>query len=111
MKPLELLQLELSLYTYRPGWEFELIPMANMQDTLALHITARVPAVDPPHQVIPIEFTLAITNIESLLKHPKDYLFHALKSAIYRLESHEFDEWFKYRGKHVTDPHPERKSP
>jgi hypothetical protein len=64
--------------------------------------------------VVHINFGLKHTEYENDLRKGLrnmnlQQFLQFIREQIKILEFHEIDEWFKYNGENVTDPHPERK--
>jgi hypothetical protein len=96
--------------SYKQDWRFKVVPIYNSEghpcDRVAVHICYRQRSVEEP------ETFAEFSRFPSL---PTDYFDHMTDDQIvdwlFRIteetEMHEVREWFKYRGCHVRDPHPE----
>ncbi len=43
------------------------------------------------------------------LDYNKEQVIELLKENLYKFETHEVDEWLRYKGIRITNPHPENK--
>jgi hypothetical protein len=90
---------------YKPGCTFGVRDDYDSDEFVVIWIKATVEDVNRPGFHIPLHMAESVslnilTDLDSL-KRQMRYLFQ-------KLEHHEVDEWFKYQGECVTDPHPER---
>jgi hypothetical protein len=87
-------------FTYKPNFKIEL-QQDILRDMWQLHI----------HMIVSDVHTGKVTKVNSTrllhCKVDKDYLKDSIISAVHELEIHEINEWLKFNGKHVTNPHPE----
>lgn len=95
--------------TYKPGWRVTLEP-----DPFPGHVVLRVsvdmvPAgmtVSPPgHNVVKVQVT-GTQVLGPLDQLTEERLLNEIQRQIQAMEMHEVDEWLKYKGKHVREPHP-----
>lgn len=62
---------------------------------------------EPEHfDIVTVMRNITITGWQT---QDKGYIIEAIRNLIVGLEIHEVDEWLKYDGGNVTDPHPELK--
>lgn len=94
---------------YKQGWTFEFKDSScaethehEQQAWPTLHITARVPNARGEGE---IEFTVKRLIPDFVLKDSAAILVSWVKTQIQGVEFHEVDEFFKYKGKLVDDPH------
>lgn len=107
------LNAELSRYTYKPGWTFRLLPRETVgweHPSVELEISFRAPDSRAQPGTVPriSEVTqvtmLAEAEVERFREFPE--LFRAkIRHLIITLEMHEMDEWLRYDGELVSDPH------
>ncbi len=95
----------LARITYKPGWKLEPWYTSRLRNTMAITISFDAPNVHRPTETIRIEREHHI-SVDSLMNWDHDdlivcYLFSLLRET----EFHETQEWFKYDGKHVYEPH------
>ena len=90
---------------YKPGWSFEYKPGVSVGSQEAwpmLHITARVPNARGPGE---IEFVVKRLIPDFVMADSAAMLLEWVKTQIQGAEFHEVDEFFKYKGRLVDDPH------
>lgn len=81
---------------YKPGWKFT-YKMTDWGPTIDIHATV-------PHSVTLEPTTFLFTRLIPEL--PGEDLFKAwVKTVLAEAELHELDEFFRYDGKLVNDPH------
>lgn len=88
----------LSRFTYRPGWDFNIL---RERDTYILHISADVVDSDNPHKIAPLQFAHGIPQFVP----PAFDWQRWLLDMIMEVERHECREFFKIDGVKVYDPH------
>lgn len=102
-------------FSYKPNWEFDYIHEVDW-DIQKVVITMRVPDSRRPvpeaefdvmgrRQVIPmvpVSKTVILGRFAGE-QYAKDYIRH----HIIDMEIHEVEEWFRYKGELVFDPHKE----
>lgn len=99
------LQRYLDRYTYKPGSSI-VVGNMNMRGRVEINLYLRSPDVSDPSRLAKItttqelEFPVETGHLEMLIYSGWKYL-----------ESHEIDEWLKFDGECVNDPHPELKHP
>jgi hypothetical protein len=106
------IQTLLSRVTYKPGWKFECWPtyasngrLSDREISIITSFTA-VNAENPSsteifhsQNLFPAEILENMTDA--------DLVLHVIRECIFRVEMHEVDEWLKFNGKCVREPHPE----
>lgn len=95
--------------TYKPGWSVTAasIDSAGMYDSGIL-LRVQWPAMDVvTRQAIMLHHQCAYSWRDFVRMADGDIIRHVVGRAIYEAEMHEMHEWFKFRGYHVIDPHPE----
>lgn len=106
-------------FTYKPGYELTLVvPEVARIDGMSLfpdgtqpailHIRCYVPdSTRPPHDPTLIQFQALIPPyMEDREERVK---LHYLREILREFEMHELDEWFRYKGELVNDPHAAQK--
>lgn len=93
--------------TYKPGWRVEMNRPLNDEDRhlLVLHVTALFPnscGSEPSTVQVAQSTFIPLSEWERL--GDMDQL-EWVRFAVWQLEAHESDEWFKFRGTVVRDPH------
>lgn len=117
----------LSEFSYKPGWLFELKRTPEAGGAL-LHVQLHVPdsrrprysgyeymqceqcgsvvSGDRPVGLIPVTGSFAISCYEMASMRRADNFFLAVMlRCVNHVEDHERDEWFRFRGQMVNDPH------
>jgi hypothetical protein len=93
--------------SYKPSWKFYV--ERHEFDNLVLWSEWPVPDTDRPEVQIILRhaFSISAWSMESMTDNQiVDYI---ITQSIRQAEMHEMDEWFRYKGDHVRDPHPEMK--
>ncbi len=105
---------------YKPNWKISVKPKMLRysrrlkgwtEDYSTLTIRAIMVAPDTitgKSTEILSDYDFSAYTIENM--KDEEIIRYVIKSAIMKLEHHEFDEWYKYKGEHVFDPHPELKN-
>lgn len=100
---------------YKPNWDFDLQRFVEYSEARVI-MTMRVPDSRKPvpqsefnlmgqRQVIPL---VPITKTVLLGPfHGEEYAKDYIRFHIRDMEDHEIDEWFRYKGELVFDPHKE----
>lgn len=91
---------------YKPGWTFEVT--RNEHDYMTLWCKWQVPDVETK-RMIDLRFTMVINCWQMEQMKTEDVVNYYVSGLLRNAELHEMDEWFKYKGEHVRDPHPELK--
>jgi hypothetical protein len=91
---------EVAKYSYKPGWKIDLMLPHGLM------VAATVPDSYHPEKTVPIRggFPFEWINPDPASLNEAS-VRHLVKRALQRVEEHEFDEWFRYDGKLVHDPH------
>jgi hypothetical protein len=117
---LERVQRLLKKVTYKPGWIITAYPHQmfdepRSEDRYRFHnetrIVIRVVCLQPDTiSGQPREFIHHRSLCAYDIAHLDDskIIEYFIGRAIVEMEMHEVDEWFKYDGSHVKDPHPEK---
>lgn len=119
MDQLERVRSLLSKVTYKPGWIITAYPHQYFNkpkdDFYRFHDTSeiiiRVVCLQPDTisgRETEIAHHRTIHSFD--LEHMKDHQIveYLIAGAIREMELHEMDEWFKFDGEHVRDPHPKK---
>ena len=89
-------------FTYKPNWRFTAVEGGIYP---GIYIQMRVPNsrrdVFNPNDTVLISKTVNVPDSWVSEEFALDYL----KSCIGHLEDHEIDEWIRYKGELVFDPH------
>lgn len=108
MTDLARLRMIVGQVTYKPGWEFRLdiLYESSLHVSVVLRVTHREKDVGSDKEVF---LSLAIGFMFEEVQGIDDKEF--VERYVYRLirdaELHELDEWLKFRGEHLHEPHPE----
>ena len=97
MSTLKLFEETLAKLTYKPGWTF---------DTYAgylLQVNLKTINVHAPYEEVTVTAT---QNIPLLGVEDEQGVVKMVGKMIRELELHEVNEWFKFNGKVVEEPHP-----
>lgn len=90
-------------FTYKPNWRFtyydDFTPMVQIDMRV---MDSRQPAPDPRKTVV-VNQKLSLPP----RWHGEEYALDFIRSVIRKMEDHEVDEWIRYRGELVFDPHKE----
>lgn len=92
---------------YKPGWTFEVT--CSEYDYMTLWCKWQVPDVVNPEKMLDLRHTICINAWQMEQMKTEDVVNYYVNSLIRTAELHEMDEWFRYKGEHVRDPHPELK--
>ncbi len=92
-------------FTYKPGWQFIASPMPSIVEGIDLRLIIISQTIDarPEHNgnvaQVQMFFDLTISHMteEMIIEH--------VQNIIKGLELHEMDEWLRYDGELVVDPH------
>jgi hypothetical protein len=99
---LQQLREELKLYSYKPGCVLEAVP--GYGDAVVLRVEAKTTCALTGEAVV-----LRQESAQEDIEHwKKDDVRLAVRALVLRMEEHEVDEWLRYRGVPVVDPHPQR---
>lgn len=82
------------VFRLSPESPIELIIESDVQD---------VDSVNPKVIIISHRQVISSLEVDSLTEEQE--VVRMIRNAIRSLENHEFDEWFKFKNKHVTIPH------
>jgi len=97
--------------SYKPNFSFAIYPHLNPDSgfpeysDLCLLITMRVPDVSCPRCAIDVKSPVAVSARMVDELEPDGIVEHIIRPAIRAMELHEMDEWLKFEGRHVHDPH------
>jgi hypothetical protein len=86
--------------TYKPGYVLSV-------DSGHMHIVSG-PLPDSLASCQTVQVTASLEISESMDHWKKEDVIKNVKQLIVLLEMHEIDEWLKFDGKHVLEPHPSR---
>jgi hypothetical protein len=91
---------------YKPGWKIEMQrPLSVTTNDLQLMVLASFPnscgSTPPTVQVAQSVFL----PLEAWERMEDEVQLEWIRHAVWSLERHEADEWFKYMGTVVNDPH------
>jgi hypothetical protein len=87
---------EITRYSYKPGWRIERL------NQHALLLTAKVEDSYEPGRFIKVAH---VQPFNEYLAETPEGLRRTIKHLLKTYEEHEFDEWFRYDGKLIDDPH------
>lgn len=96
--------------TYKPGWEitadWDGYPYGRIDPfTILLKVACPQPdTVTGEMTTIHHQMAASVFTIEHM--KDGDILSYLVARSIHQMEMHEMDEWFKFDGIHVKDPHP-----
>jgi len=96
----------LSKITYKPGWKFELEEERtthHLYNLMYFRLTTKQPSADGS---VDHAFLCSTHGISPEAFMDRDHFLMIVEHAIRDAEMHEVDEWLKYDGKHIRDPHP-----
>lgn len=99
----------ISKIKYKSGYEFKVF---NNKRNDTIEILIRYTTIDSANGgPITLDSLCCITK-ETLVYNTdiKEFIFSFIRETISRMELHEVDEFLKYDGKHIKDPHPELKN-
>jgi hypothetical protein len=95
-------------YKYKPGVEFEIERLIDF-DKHKLVITMWVP--DSRVEIMPENGRWPMIRIHQTARLPRwvseEYAKHRIRDEIRAMEDHEINEWIRYKGELVDDPHKE----
>lgn len=92
--------------TYKPGWEFTVDSKGE-----TIYVLASWPATDVESgEETKLHNSFGINAMQMEQMKDDDVVKHCITQLIRSSELHEMDEWFRYKGEHVRDPHPEQKT-
>jgi hypothetical protein len=97
--------------TYKVGWKFR-AQRNHAWDGVEVWISyldKDATGKTPGENYLNLRVAISMHEL-SHMRHPEKYLMHRIFEGIRTAEMHEIDEWLKYDGVHVNDPHPERKN-
>lgn len=94
-------------FSYKPGWQFVLQDFRwdRMDNLVRLDVSARVQDVMNPEKTILIGETVTFPMTEQ-----EDIISYRLLALVNSMERHEIEEWLRFDGIPVRNPHPERLS-
>lgn len=95
--------------TYKPGAVF-MIERCAVMDVIRLVVTLQVVNAENPNEKIPINFQRVLREDHFTALNEKNFLA-MIRASLLELEIHEVNEFFKIRGEHYIDPHPETFKP
>ncbi len=90
--------------SYKPNWK---IMATHNVDQFAVVMCVMHKAEDTYHPgvEIPVVLTKTLHNLSLERSHGEDFLLEEVHRMIREVELHELDEWFKYKGQRIYDPH------
>lgn len=103
MEIIKILRRASELVTYKPGCSFS---VEEQDDKIAIVMSRMAPDTRMPTEIATIRFTRIIDENE-VNAGEKDFAERLFYNVIRDAEMHEVDEWFRFRGVCVHDPHPE----
>lgn len=110
LDPLVTVQGVIDKISYKPEWTFR-CGLSPVSDDIEVRMTFNAKdstgkriGYDPVILSIRISYEI-ILRAKNAEEYVKETIFHSIRT----MEMHEIDEWLKYNGVHVNDPHPERK--
>ncbi len=89
--------------TYKPGWTFEIETGVFEGGQLSFKITFMAPHANGKGEVGPVSRRWPFWPDYYL----SDGFLRWMASNIHWLENHEVNEWLRYQGRFLLDPHPE----
>jgi hypothetical protein len=92
-----------SRFTYKPGCRFV---VGQRYEGIDISLHAKVPDALNPKTVIPVHIWRTLDRWQCLRFTDAEVKF-TVQSLVREFELHEIDEWLKFDGEHVRDPHPE----
>lgn len=93
--------------SYKPGWRFTVDDRMH-DDEVTIVLQHDTPDVNDPENIITV--TTLTRGLRETYSNEEILLRGVVPKLIRQMEYHEIDEWFKIDGKHVRDPHPEKKA-
>lgn len=89
--------------SYKPGYEF-ICKRSEYHDDVIVTLVS-VPVLDSTGtgEMRPIRGNLMVATY-----HDEEYIKRSIFSMIRAMELHEMNEWLKFEGKYIENPHPER---
>lgn len=108
----EQIQFFLDRITYKPGWVIEIVTapvtqQRNEYDSIPIRVCFPVKDVLTGKDTT-LSFIGAIAP-SFITPITDDYIRYCIENLIRQAEDHEFQEWFKFDGVCVYNPHPELK--
>ena len=101
---IDVIRRELEKVTYKKGYGFS-VTQGYDDSAIRLHLVIpRIECVDGWSQFIDITFTKTFSYQEAFISGTDEMV----RQLVYAWELHEADEWLKYDGKRVHEPHKER---
>ena len=99
----------LGKFTYKPGYKLQFWLDGERkpwsENSIVMNMVIPVPdSVGSDQKPITIVFTQAI-DARAMVHGGPDFVGNRLKDFILQWERHEMDEWFRYEGKMLNDPH------
>lgn len=114
MTDFERLKMVVGLVTYKPGWQFEVSYVRTGTlgygyfDHAALDICYLGLDVGNPEKKVVLTHS-SVIDLEYISKMTNEDIVHRFIShGIREAELHEMDEWLKYAGRNVREPHPDK---
>lgn len=95
---------ELEKVTYKRGYRFYLTDEEDYSAIRIHLVIPRIECVDGWNQFIDITFTKTFSYQEAFVSGTDEMV----RQLVHAWELHEADEWLKYDGKRVREPHKER---
>lgn len=87
--------------TYKPGWRFA----ATMPEPDILHLTLAYASVDARPELAGTTASLMNTVRRPLSYMTGELLLQEIEDLIMQTEQHEAQEWLRYRGRLLNNPH------
>lgn len=101
----------LNRIAYKPTWKLSASAPAEViweAWYVTIHLYYEAPSVDDPGAIAKLAISMKVYKDElAKMLASKDFVNWIVVALIKRAELHEMDEWLKFDGAHVTDPHPE----
>lgn len=105
-----------SKISYKPGWKINIQDYASATSIngydpyIYLILTMFQPNLDRPNEQIKLQFSKTIDPYSISRMTDEQIVEYIISGLVREAELHEMDEWLKYDGIHVKEPHPELKA-
>lgn len=110
MSQLDRIQRLIAKISYKKGWAIQaredyLNRMPHYEANVILAVSCMQPDTITGHETpICVQRSIHLHDLERM--KDEDILTYYISGTIRELELHEMDEWLKFDGAHVRDPHP-----
>lgn len=99
----------LGKFTYKPGYKLQFWVDSERKlkrdQSIVMNMVIPVPdSTRADHKEVSIVFTQGVA-LEHILRGGPDFLGQLVKDFILKWERHEMDEWFRYEGRMLENPH------